>query len=67
MFAGAQRIDSPIASAVGSVQGFMLLQSNGTLSSDLEPVRTAFHIRMVHAKLLKGVNQKRNARCFRNS
>ena len=36
MFACAQHIDSHIASAVGSVQGFMLLQSNGTLSSDSE-------------------------------
>lgn len=50
MFAGAQHIDSPIASAVGSVPGSMLLQSNGTLSSDLDPVRTAFRILMVRAK-----------------
>lgn len=50
MFAGAQRIDSPIASAVGSVQGSTLLQNSGTPSSDRELARTAFHIRMVPAK-----------------
>ena len=50
MFAGAQRIDSPIASAVGSVQGSTLLQNSGTPSSDRELVRIALHIRMVRAK-----------------
>lgn len=50
MFAGAQPIDSPIASAVGSVPGFTLSHSNGTLSSDRELARTALRIRMVPAK-----------------
>ena len=50
MFAGAQHIDSPIASAVGSVQGSTLLQNSGTPSSDRELVRIALHIRMVRAK-----------------
>lgn len=50
MFAGAQRIDSPIASAVGSVQGSTLLQNSGTPSSDRELVKTALRIRMVPAK-----------------
>jgi len=50
MFVGAQRIDSPIASAVGSVQGSTLLQNSGTPSSDRELVRIALHIRMVRAK-----------------
>lgn len=50
MFASAQHTDSPIASAVGSVPGFMLLHSSGTLSSDREHVRTAFHILTDRAK-----------------
>lgn len=50
MFAGAQHIDSHIASAVGSVQGFTLSHSSGTPSSDRELVRIALHIRMVRAK-----------------
>lgn len=50
MFAGAQHTDSPIASAVGSVQGSTLLQNSGTPSSDRELVRIALHIRMVRAK-----------------
>lgn len=50
MFAGALPIDSHTASAVGSVQGFTLLQNSGTPSSDRELARTAFHIRRVRAK-----------------
>ena len=50
MFASAQHTDSHIASAVGSVPGFMLSHSNGTLSSDLELARIALRIRMVPAK-----------------
>lgn len=50
MFAGAQHIDSRTASAVVGVQGFLLLHSSGTLSSDRELVRIALHIRMVRAK-----------------
>ncbi len=50
MFASAQRIDSRIASAVGSVPGFTLSQSNGTLSSDRESVNTAFLILMEYVK-----------------
>lgn len=50
MFAGAQRIDSRTASAVGSVQGSTLLQNSGTLSSDRESVNTAFLILMEYVK-----------------
>ncbi len=50
MFASAQHTDSPIASAVGSVQGSTLLQNSGTPSSDREIVRTALQILMVPAK-----------------
>ena len=50
MFAGAQHIDSHIASAVGSVQGSTLLQNSGTLSSDRESVNTAFLILMEYVK-----------------
>lgn len=50
MFAGAQRIDSPIALVVGSVPGFTLLHSSGTTFSDWELARTAFHIRRVPVK-----------------
>ena len=66
MFAGAQHIDSHIASAVGSVPGFMLSHSNGIPSSDWELARTAFRILMDCVKWLKVVNLKRNAQCFRN-
>lgn len=66
MFAGARHIDSRTASVVGSVQGFTLSQSNGTLSSDREPVKIAFQILMERAKWSKAGNQKRSALYFRN-
>lgn len=50
LFAGAQPIDSPIASAVGSVPGFTLSQNSGTLFSDRELAKIASQLLTEHVK-----------------